>query len=270
MIFFRCPVCGKALSDGEKECRCKNNHSFDKARSGYLNLLLSGASHGHGDDKIMLKSRRAFLEKGYYLPLAKAVCEEVIPRLPENGAVLDAGCGEGYYLRVLQKELADQKKNAALFGVDVSKTAADLSAKSLRGFFAAASVYALPFPDASFDAVLSLFSPHAPREFYRVLKPGALLYRAYPLREHLLGLKEALYENVILKEENETVDPGFEPVLRREVKNRIDLKTNGEIMDLFSMTPYFHKTSPEDRKKLETLSRLSTPVAFGITIWKKV
>lgn len=62
--FFTCPVCGKALS-GEKTFKCKNNHSYDKSKHGYLNLLMSNASSGkrHGDDKLMVIARSEFLER---------------------------------------------------------------------------------------------------------------------------------------------------------------------------------------------------------------
>ena len=46
---------------------CPMGHSFDVAKSGYVNLLLSqqtGQKH-HGDDKRMVKARSTFLGKGY-------------------------------------------------------------------------------------------------------------------------------------------------------------------------------------------------------------
>ena len=34
-----CPVCGEILTESEKMLNCPKNHCFDKARSGYVNLL---------------------------------------------------------------------------------------------------------------------------------------------------------------------------------------------------------------------------------------
>ena len=102
---FICPVCGQPLGREENTFRCKTGHSFDRARSGYVNLLLSGGKHAKipGDNKQMVLSRRAFLEKGFYRPMADALCRETAEEL--NGlsspAVLDAGCGEGYYPALL-------------------------------------------------------------------------------------------------------------------------------------------------------------------------
>jgi 23S rRNA (guanine745-N1)-methyltransferase len=79
MSNFICPVCGKELIKNNKSLTCKNNHNFDIAKSGYANLLLSQqikAKH-HGDDKVMVRSRRDFLNKGYFNLLLESVSETV-------------------------------------------------------------------------------------------------------------------------------------------------------------------------------------------------
>ena len=67
-MMFRCPVCREPLQRQEKQYRCKSGHSFDIARSGYVNLLLDNGRGRHGDDKKMVAARSAFLEKGFYRP----------------------------------------------------------------------------------------------------------------------------------------------------------------------------------------------------------
>ena len=99
MSNFSCPVCGNDLITYNKNLSCKNNHSFDRAKTGYTNLLMSQqakAKH-HGDDKLMVRSRQAFLDKGYYNPLLKTIIE-LVKRYAENGhRIFDAGCGECWY-----------------------------------------------------------------------------------------------------------------------------------------------------------------------------
>ena len=92
-----CPVCSLPLHVDEKEAFCEKGHRFDRAKEGYFNLLLSSSAKGHGDDKKMLLSRRSFLEKGYYSHLLEALEEGCLHLTPENGVLVDAGCGEGYY-----------------------------------------------------------------------------------------------------------------------------------------------------------------------------
>ena len=66
MVELRCPVCAGALAKRAGAYVCPKNHSFDIAKSGYVNLLLNSSQGHHGDDKLMVRARRDFLDKGYY------------------------------------------------------------------------------------------------------------------------------------------------------------------------------------------------------------
>ena len=72
---FRCPVCKAALQETEKGFLCASNHNFDKAKQGYVNLLMSNKQGTHGDDRLMVEARQSFLDKGYYSPMRTAVNE---------------------------------------------------------------------------------------------------------------------------------------------------------------------------------------------------
>ncbi|MBP3381662.1 MAG: methyltransferase, partial [Clostridia bacterium] len=90
---FCCPVCKDVLFICPDGWRCFRGHHFDKAKQGYVNLLRSNSSSGHGDDKLMVASRSDFLNKGFYAPLRDAIAAHI----GKGHTVLDAGCGEGYY-----------------------------------------------------------------------------------------------------------------------------------------------------------------------------
>src|SRR5258708_31322560 len=99
-----CPVCQQHVTKVGNMLKCANSHTFDIAKEGYVNLQLKKLP---GDTKEMLVARRDFLERGYYTPLSNNInemiyhylCteEQVGESLPHIN-VLDAGCGEGYYL----------------------------------------------------------------------------------------------------------------------------------------------------------------------------
>lgn len=109
--------------------------------------------------------------------------------------VLDVGCGTGLFL----DQLAHDFSGLELHGLDLSRemleharrTARD--GKSAAPRFTEGSVYAMPFEDASFDAVLNTISCHfyleqvrAFREVARVLRPGGrFLCAAVSLRPML-------------------------------------------------------------------------------------
>ena len=99
---FVCPKCNRKLNIIEKTYRCENGHCYDIAKKGYVNLLMSQVSkkRHHGDDKLMSVSRRDFLDKGYYKPLAKSLCE-----LVQGKTVADIGCGECYYLSYIKDNI---------------------------------------------------------------------------------------------------------------------------------------------------------------------
>ncbi|HSK80007.1 MAG TPA: methyltransferase domain-containing protein, partial [Thermoanaerobaculia bacterium] len=104
----------------------------------------------------------------------------------EGKAILDCGCGRGFYLKMLR-----HVGNARLAGIDLElphlrkarRNTADLPGITIAN----ASIYELPFPDGTFDAViLSEVLEHVEREadglaeVARVLKPGGLAVVTVP------------------------------------------------------------------------------------------
>ena len=257
---FTCPVCKSPLEENEKGFTCPNNHNFDKAKQGYVNLLLSNKQGNHGDDKLMVKARQLFLEKEYYSPMRKKVNEII----GENNFLLDVGCGEGYYTSLFEE------KNT-VYGIDISKEALKIAARKCKnGSFAVASIYELPIPDASFDVVVNIFAPDSNTEFLRVLKPKGRLIIVSPMENHLMELKSKVYDNPY---KNAYVDPercGFVIKSQNEVKYEINLKSNEDITSLFKMTPYYYNTSPSDKSKLDNIDTLTTRVEFLITEYEKI
>ena len=266
-----CPVCGGTLPTGEGLARCEKGHSFDRARSGYWNLLLDSASHGHGDDKEMLRARRAFLEAGWYRPLTDGVADLAEKALPNGGSLTDAGCGEGSYTAAVLDALATAGKTARAFAFDVSKEAARMTASRLkdRATVFVASAYHIPLSSFSQDLVLSLFSPFAREEFARILKPGGRLLRAVPAEDHLWELKEALYDTP----RPNAPDPAEEDALFIPVKTvpvRRELRLPGDaVRSLFQMTPYARKTSSGDVAKLDALRELTVTLSCKLILSEK-
>ena len=254
-----CPVCKAPLTENDKNYICPKGHNFDKAKQGYVNLLMSSKQGVHGDDKLMVNARRLFLEKGHYAPMRS----EVAQILGKGNTVLDAGCGEGYYTSVIAE-------NNTVYGIDISKEALKVAAKKCKNaFFAVASIYELPFADNSFDACVNIFAPDSPSEYLRILKKGGRLIMVTPMENHLMELKSAVYSTPY---KNSFVDPirsGFDIISSKELKYTITLESNAEIVSLFQMTPYYYNTSPSDRQKLDSLNRLSTKVEFLITEYQK-
>lgn len=264
---FICPVCGQALVQEQNSFKCENRHSFDRSKYGYVNLLMSqrsSAKHS-GDDKLMVKARTAFLDKGYYDPLRDAVVGEVVKYRSEIKKILDVGCGECWYTAAVFNALG-----ADTAGIDISKDALIAGAKRCHELsLAVASVTKLPVADSSVDLVMNMFAPVCEKEFARVLRNGGFLLRAVVLEHHLFGLKQAVYENPYENPPPDIETVGFEILNRCDIKYRIKLDSNEDIVNLFKMTPYYYKTSREDQQKLNELNSLETEIGFGLILYKR-
>ena len=179
-----CPHCGDALERTDSGAACAAGHSFDRAREGYLNLLPGGrlpASTVAGDTADALAARRRFLSTGAYAPVADAVASALGD---VDGALLDIGCGEGWYLA---RMVAPSR-----FGIDISKKAVQMAARSLPDAdFAVASSRRMPVLDGSCAAVMSVFAPHPFDEIARVLRPGGTWVTATPGPMHLHEMRPA-------------------------------------------------------------------------------
>ena len=272
MSFFRCPLCGAPLAEERKTLRCLNGHAFDRAKEGYVNLLPANQKHSKapGDDKGMVSARRAFLEKGWYLPLREALCRLAAAETGSAPDVLDVGCGEGYYTAGVRDALLSEGKQPVVAGIDISKFSLQKAAKKYPEIeFAVASAYRLPAADASVDLLLNVFSPLALEEFRRVLKPGGLYLYVVPAAYHLWELKAVLYDSPYPNEEKETPYEGFAYQEICPVSYGIRLPAQADIHALFQMTPYYWKTGKEGAARLAQLERLDCRVDFRIHVFRR-
>ncbi len=268
MISFICPVCGLPLEDRGSLYCCKNRHSFDKSRYGYVNLLLSNQSSKkhHGDDRLMVRARKDFLSKGYYGFLLSRLSELCRSYLNPNACILDAGCGECYY----SCGILDDNPGFDFAGIDISKDALEYAAKRGAEFpLAVAGVFDMPFADNSFDCVINCFSPNAEKEYARVLKSGGILLRVVPLEDHLFSLKAVIYDKPYLNEKPQNDISLLKLSDYTEIRKTLIIENKEDINNLFKMTPYYYKTGAEDQNKVLDISRLETEAAFGIFIYTK-
>ncbi len=270
MNIFTCPVCSEMLYKEGKSYICTKRHTFDIAKSGYVNLLISKqvGKTVHGDNKLMVKARRDFLEKGYYGKLL-AVLSETVAEYAENGSIiLDSGCGEGYYTKGVYSHLKENGIEADFYGVDISKTALEYASKLFKeAHFAVGSVFHLPIADKSCDIVMTLFAPFCREEFLRVLKESGIFIMVIPSVKHLWGLKKAVYDTPYLNEVKDYAIDGFELIKSRKIAYEINIDNNEDIQNLFSMTPYYYRTGKIQQERLAALNELETEIEFEILVY---
>lgn len=263
-----CPVCKNGVRiEGGTLCCLGGKHRFDVAREGYVNLAVGHAPGG--DSKGAIAARTSFLQKGYYAPAASALEQAVRDFLPGGATLIDAGCGQGYY----DGRLAAM--GYRMLGVDLSKFGCARAAKdaSIAGLdnaaYAVASVYGLPVRDTCADGVVNVFAPCAEQEYARVLRDGGYLFLLGSGPQHLMGLKRAMYETTYENAARADLPTDLTLVETRKVHFEITVEGQSDIEALFSMTPYYWRTSQADKQKLAQLDILTTEVDMLLYIYRK-
>ncbi|MBM3762614.1 MAG: methyltransferase domain-containing protein [Acidobacteria bacterium] len=215
-----CPVrgCQRPLARDGRQLRCASGHCFDVARSGYVNLLQpqDKKSKQPGDSAEAVAARRRLHDLGVTRPLLDGVADVLKPC--SSNTVLDAGCGEGFYLGSIVAEHGCQG-----CGVDLSIAAIEAAARRYKNceWIVANADRALPYADQSFDAVMSITARMNTVEFARVLKPGGRLLVAVAAPEDLIEVRGRGKERV-----ERTVDEfrsSFELVESRRVTHRAEM-----------------------------------------------
>ena len=222
MLLCSVRECHLPLVREERRLVCSRGHSFDIARSGYANLLQpqDRRSKQPGDTVKAVAARRRLHDRGFTEPLLRGISEILAPSASDT--VLDAGCGDGFYLG----SLAAQAGFAA-HGVDISIPAVDAAARRYPEceWVVANADRFLPYADDSFSAVMSITGRMNAPEFRRVLRDEGRLLVALASPEDLVELRGVGRDRV--ERTVETFAEGFAVVERQRVSTVADLDAAG-------------------------------------------
>lgn len=268
---YQCPLCHQALILSAKSWRCAQNHQFDCAKEGYVNLLpvQHKRSKEPGDSAEMMQARREFLNAGHYQPMRDCVADKLSQYLAEEShSVLDIGCGEGYYTAHFLEKLQSQQRNIEVVGLDVAKIAIRYAAKRYPNVhFCVASSHRLPFDDNSMGAIIRIYAPCNADELNRVITAGGILITVTPAPEHLKQLKALIYSEVQLHAIKEEPLPNFE--LLDETRLTYDMQLSGQdAFELLQMTPFAWKATEEVKQKLQAEQLFNAKADFLIKVYK--
>ncbi|CAA0094783.1 putative RNA methyltransferase [Zhongshania aliphaticivorans] len=260
-----CPIDQSELQQDGNTWRCQNNHCFDIAKQGHVNLLpvQNKKSLDPGDSKEMIAARRDFLNSGAYQPLAQALAStiETLAQGNHQLAILDAGCGEGYYLNSVCESLLAQDIALTATGLDISKWAVrscKIRNPQLNGLVA--SNRQIPLPDQSQDILLCTFGFPVYSEFKRVLKPGGHIVMADPGPEHLIELRSAIYETVRRNPPTDVsaaLDANWQLSHSQAVQFTTEPLTAAQFEQLLVMTPHLYRASREGRDRVAKLQDIA-------------
>ena len=269
-VHFTCPSCGTELHEVDSvKLVCENGHAFDIAREGHVHLLPPARKRVTLSDESVRQSR-AFFEGGGFAEQIDGVAAEVVrallhcPPVAGVGAqVLAVGCGEGIYLRAVEKALSAAGGTppiAGLWGIDASNLSVRYAARRQPGAcFAVASPHHLPFADGTLDLVFSVFAPAPWAELCRVLRPGGAVIVARGGFDHLRSLyalagADALAAPRAPKQFTAGLAENYARIRSKE-------SFRGEMAaSLLAMTPFVQRAPTSVRERLYSLPELTTTV----------
>lgn len=268
---YRCPLCQQPLilQPTNTQLICRNNHQFDRAKQGYFNLLpvQHKKSKVPGDSKEMIVARENFLAGNYYLPLAKKlanIVNELLNERVEPTAILDIGCGEGYYSRVI----ADHN-NSDQYGFDISKPAVQKAARKHKdGHYSVASSEHIPLLGASIDLAFKVYAPVSDRELQRVVKANGFMVNVTPAPRHLWQLREFIYDNVRPHDTVDTTFEGFNKISSEQFNYDI-MPSKENRLNLLQMTPFAWKADEAMTQAIGNAESTAIELDFIISIYQK-
>lgn len=279
---YLCPLCHAPLSRQDRVYQCPQNHQFDIAKEGYVNLMPAHhkRSRDPGDNKEMMQARRRFLDQAHYHPMRAQVAELCrqfiidsdkvhIDDKKDEVNVLDIGCGEGYYTTHIADALCQAQPQTHVYGLDISKVAIRYAAKRYPNCdFSVASSYRLPFADHSLDGIVRIYAPCKAEELSRVLTEKGIVIIVTPAARHLYQLRENIYQEVRLHQESAEELSGFEVIHQQHLNYMMEL-TGSDAFDLLQMTPFAWKASDELRQNLLNSKLFQCEADFMLTVYRK-
>ena len=261
-----CPIDAAPLVMDELSLVCEHGHRFDVARQGYVNLLgpKDKRSKDPGDSKAMVSARAAFLNASFYQPLADAcldITQDYCSTVADGRITLmDAGCGDGYYLHHIQKNLPNDLCNrASLVGFDISKWAVQQCARRCDGTWFVGSNRHIPMANGSVDLLFDMFGFTDYSSFQRILAPQGRLVRVTPGEGHLIQLRDIIYPNIKPRSDKTHHTESFNVVSEKRINYEMSLGTEN-LKSLLLMTPHMFRSTPERRQQALSHDQLSLTV----------
>jgi 23S rRNA (guanine745-N1)-methyltransferase len=255
--------CRQPLARAERRLVCGNDHSFDVARSGYINLLQPGdrRSPRSGDSAEALAARRRGLE-GAEAALVAAIVDPLA--LAERDVVLDVGCGEGQHLAAIARRFG-----CGAHGLDISVPALDAAARRHRGlaWVVANADRFIPYADQSFTLIVSITGRKNAAEFRRVIRPDGRLLVVVPAADDLLEARRAVLGEGVPRDRIERTLATFTPLFtleRHESLRRVVRLDRAAVADV--MTSSYRGLRRNERARLESLGDLDVTLSRDVLL----
>lgn len=237
---LRCPLCHESVEVIElKSIVCINNHTFDFAKQGYVNLLQKPVNTQY-DDALFEARQKIICDAELYGPIHQKIAALINIELTEDALLFDAGSGEGSHLEKILDEVNDKKLTG--IGLDISKEGVMMAAKNYETpIWVVGDLANPPLADESCQFILNFLSPANYSEFKRILTEDGIIIKVIPGSGYLKELRNELFSNT---DESEYENNDTLELMKRNVnvvsEERITYTKNLDgqsLKHLISMTP---------------------------------
>jgi len=251
---LRCPVCLQPLAPARTSLVCRDGHTHDVARQGYVTLRTSTGRPATGDDADMVAARAAVQGAGYFERLTGALAETARTACGSDSPVIvDLGAGTGHHLAALLGALP----HATGIAIDASRYASGRAARSHpRTAAVRADVWQqIPLGEGTVDLALSVFAPRNGPELIRVVRPGGAVLVATPTSEHLhelAALHAIRVDPSKLARLRRQLTPALRPTSARRITWTLEL-TRDDVEVVLRMGPSGRHLKPDLARRLAAL-----------------
>ncbi|MBO6047505.1 MAG: methyltransferase domain-containing protein [Erysipelotrichaceae bacterium] len=262
-----CPKCHQPLLRKDRSYQCVNHHNYDIAKQGYINLLLNPdkATNNPGDSKESLQARKAYLNQGYYDVILNEVTRYIKEHAQPSMDILDLGCGEGYYTFGMKKQLGDTHN---YYGLDISKTAIQMATRYDKSInWIVGNSKNIPINDHSLDVITALFTVVNSDELKRTLKNNGYIIHVTANRNHLIEIKELIYDEVKTKSDEHIRLP-FNVLESYDFVHQITIDSHEDAVNLLKMTPHYYHIKKERRHIIDELEQLTVTIDIRLTVYQ--
>jgi 23S rRNA (guanine745-N1)-methyltransferase len=263
--------CGLPLTRRDRAFVCPSGHSFDLARSGYINLLQpqDRRSPVAGDSRDAVNARAALEQAGVGRAVITAVVSKVMAlALPTGAIVVDLGAGTGEALGSVSAA-----GSISGIGIDLSVPAVEHAARRFPSmtWVVANADRRLPIQDGSVDVVLSIHGRRNPAECARVLKPTGALIVVLPAPDDLIELRTLVQGEGV---ERDRVDAmvaehaaHFNVIERLRIRDQLTLERDS-LLNLLRGTYRGARVSSTGR--VEALDRIAVTFSSDLIVSRRV
>jgi len=248
---------------------CARGHSYDIARSGYVNLLQpqDRRSLQAGDSKEAVAARAALVGAGVGRTLIDAFADKVLALdLPDRPVIVDLGSGAGDALAAIGR-----RREILGIGIDLSVPAAEHAARRFPDhvWIVANADRRLPLVDRSVDVVLSVNGRRNPDEVARVLTTHGVLVIALPAPDDLIELRTHVQGAGVERDRSDTLiaaHPQFTLVQRTAIRETMTL--DRETL-LHMLRGTYRGARLREAERVADVERMSVTLSSDIVIMKR-